>query len=152
MALLSPQPNAWVGGITKLDFDQPIQDLSIQINGMHYHARESSGTYRIDLNPFEPDRPIDIELHYKAATGESLSDRICVVKPRHDRGGMGPTVIRDEQNNNLAKNNQGRLARVRIFAPILRRRLRFGSCRSRWVDNRRWLVAVARGFSLCRIS
>jgi 1,4-alpha-glucan branching enzyme len=86
-----------VGGITKLDFDQPIQDLSVRINGMHYHARESSGTYTIDLNPFEPDRPIDIELHYKAATGQSLSDRICVVKPRHDLGGMGATIIRDEQ-------------------------------------------------------
>jgi len=81
----------------QFELDQPIQDLSIQINGTHYHTRESSGTYTIDLNPFEPDKPIDIELHYKAATDESRSDRICVVKPRHDRGGMGAIVIRSEQ-------------------------------------------------------
>jgi 1,4-alpha-glucan branching enzyme len=97
MTLLSPQPDALVAGTTRLVFDQSIHGLCMKINGMHYHAWEHADTYTVDLNPFEPDIPIAIELHYQTAGGESQSDQIQVSKPRHDRGGMGATVIRDEQ-------------------------------------------------------
>jgi 1,4-alpha-glucan branching enzyme len=95
MGLISPQEGALVGGVTRLIFDRPISDFSLRVNSVIVHTTAGGEGYMLDLNDLLPDVPIHIQVSY-LVEGNLISEDLTVYKPRHDLGGMGATVIRDQ--------------------------------------------------------
>jgi 1,4-alpha-glucan branching enzyme len=95
MVLISPQEGALVGGVTRLIFDRPISDFSLRVNSVIVHTTAGGEGYMLDLNDLLPDVPIHIQVSY-LVEGNLISEDLTVYKPRHDLGGMGATVIRDQ--------------------------------------------------------
>lgn len=104
MGLISPKDQEYIGGLTKLRFDEHISDLSLTINGVFFHAEEGdagpSDVFTVDLNSIVPDTRLSVNVSYRKEDGTPCSESIVVWKPRHDLGGMGATVIRHGSNIN----------------------------------------------------
>ncbi len=101
MLLTEPLPQSYVGGETKLVFTGSITELDVSINGSSApinHSVPTSNTYTVSVNNLPTDTPLKITINYKES-GIEHSESITVYKPRHDLGGMGATVIR--QNNSI---------------------------------------------------
>jgi 1,4-alpha-glucan branching enzyme len=98
MALTEPTNDGYVGGLTKLRFDQEVSQLELTVNGVSFHAEEGDGgpadTFTVDLNGIAPDTPVNLQASYRKADGTTATDAIAVHKPRHDLAGMGSTVVR----------------------------------------------------------
>jgi 1,4-alpha-glucan branching enzyme len=104
MGLIAPKDKGYIGGITKLRFDQHVSNLSIKVNGVYFHAEEGdtgpSETFSVDLNGIAPDTSLTLDVSYRKTDGTTGADSIIVWKPRHDLGGMGATVIREGNDIN----------------------------------------------------
>jgi len=98
MGLIAPRNQWYIGGLTKLRFDQHVSNLTLKINGVYFHAEEGdagpSDTFTVDLNGIAPDSILTLDVSYRKGDGTTGTDSIVVWKPRHDLGGMGATVIR----------------------------------------------------------
>jgi 1,4-alpha-glucan branching enzyme len=102
MGLIAPRNRGFVGGLTKLKFDQPVSELEVSVNRAPFHALEGddgpADAFTVDLNNIAPDTQLEVALKYRQADGSTCSETIMVWKPRHDLAGMGATVIRvDDQ-------------------------------------------------------
>lgn len=96
MPLLSPKSGAMVGGLVRLVFFPPVQNLEIKVNGANFHVIEDAEGYAVDLNDFLPDLPVQLQADY-LLNGALLSEEVVVHKPRHNLAGMGATVVRDAE-------------------------------------------------------
>jgi 1,4-alpha-glucan branching enzyme len=98
MGLIAPGNHGFVGGLTKLKFDQPVSNLELRLNGATFHTAEGddgpADTFTVDLNNIVPDTRLEIAVTYRQADGTATSETVVVWKPRHDLGGMGATVVR----------------------------------------------------------
>lgn len=98
MGLIAPRDKGFIGGITKLKFDQPVSNLDIRLNGVCFHAEDGdagpSETFSVDLNGIAPDTSLTLDVSYRNSDGTMGSESVAVRKPRHDLGAMGATVIR----------------------------------------------------------
>lgn len=98
MPLIKPQDLGYVGGDTRLHFDQPVSDLKISINDAVFHSKEGDAgpndIFSVDFNGFSPGVLLTLELAYVHADGSTGSDSIVLKKPNHELAGMGASVIR----------------------------------------------------------
>lgn len=85
-----------VGGLVRLLFFPPVQNLEIKVNGANFHVIEDAQGYAVDLNDFLPDMPVQLQVDY-LLNGALLSEEVVVHKPRHNLAGMGATVVRDAE-------------------------------------------------------
>ncbi|MEM9511004.1 MAG: alpha-amylase family glycosyl hydrolase, partial [Cyanobacteria bacterium P01_E01_bin.35] len=96
MALQEPLSNSYVGGEIKFVFNDLITDLNVTVNGVEVAIalrEEAINTYWVSFNDFPSDVPLTVDLNYQES-GRAKAESITVIKPRHDLGGMGATVIR----------------------------------------------------------
>lgn len=104
MGLISPKDKGFVGGLTKFKFDQPVSKIKIKINGVYFHVEEddtiASNTFTLDFNGATPGINLSLDITYSKEDGTVISESLSVKKPQHDLGGMGATVIRN--NNEIA--------------------------------------------------
>lgn len=96
MALIKPKSNSYVGGETKLIFADPITDLKARVDGKDLSINSGNpgeSEYSISFNEFPGNISLTLELNYKES-GIDRTESINLIKPNHDLGGMGATVIR----------------------------------------------------------
>jgi hypothetical protein len=81
MGLIAPQDQGYVGGLTKLRFDQQVSRLNLSMNGVRFHAEEGDGgpaeCFTIDMNGIPPGTQLNL-LEYLNGNGTVSTDSIIV--------------------------------------------------------------------------